>query len=595
MNCFSTTSLTPTTLDSHKRVNYSLGLVLGVDEFLQEQTYFMEGDRLHNRLLHGYGTLCGLQVSERSGASGPEILVQPGIAVDPQGQTINVPSPQCVSLNDWLGQEINRQKVEEASGSPPGPVELYVVLCYRECRTDNVPIPGSPCRTEEDSTSPSRIADDFELRLVTSPPDQAEEELVDRFGRLLDLIEIDGTATDFLSDEDLADLVRALAEDDQLPSWASPPVGSFILHPDTACEALQHAMHVWVTEVRGCDWTVEGQRCVRLAHLSFNTEEFGGRLLVNEDIDVDGSVTVDDETDRPLLLHTRLLHEWIACGRTASGMELLALDDLIDVDALPTAEGHIIIRRGLGWVSEELPASVIVHDELGGLSDDDHLQYFNEIRGDARYALLAHTHPGVTDHGGLTGLGDDDHLQYLNEARGDLRYAPINHAHGIDDLTDVISNPTVSGQILSWNQGLGQWTVGTIPPGPAGPQPTILPFATIRRLDNRLYEIWFNLDAPGNSVEIAELPPDLLLVQNETNATPGFLQGITVARIDRTRRNVFEATLQAEGEFMRFSFIMDLQLRDGRTLTEYVQDANVQFEGQNELKIITKFVHGSRN
>lgn len=32
---------------------------------------------------------------------------------------------------------------------------------------------------------------------------------------------------------------------------------------------------------------------------------------------------------------------------------------------------------------------------------------------------------GVTDHGALTGLGDDDHTQYLNNARGDARYDAI--------------------------------------------------------------------------------------------------------------------------------------------------------------------------
>jgi Protein of unknown function (DUF2793) len=33
---------------------------------------------------------------------------------------------------------------------------------------------------------------------------------------------------------------------------------------------------------------------------------------------------------------------------------------------------------------------------------------------------------GVTDHGLLTGLSDDDHAQYHNNARGDARYSPIN-------------------------------------------------------------------------------------------------------------------------------------------------------------------------
>lgn len=32
---------------------------------------------------------------------------------------------------------------------------------------------------------------------------------------------------------------------------------------------------------------------------------------------------------------------------------------------------------------------------------------------------------GVTDHGALTGLGDDDHTQYHNDTRGDARYVPL--------------------------------------------------------------------------------------------------------------------------------------------------------------------------
>jgi hypothetical protein len=63
--------------------------------------------------------------------------------------------------------------------------------------------------------------------------------------------------------------------------------------------------------------------------------------------------------------------------------------------------------------------------------------------GDAAWVLLKETFPqgtpdevertlefdlgggGVTDHGELTGLEDDDHPQYLNEDRGDARYAPV--------------------------------------------------------------------------------------------------------------------------------------------------------------------------
>jgi len=41
---------------------------------------------------------------------------------------------------------------------------------------------------------------------------------------------------------------------------------------------------------------------------------------------------------------------------------------------------------------------------------------------------------GVTDHGALTGLADDDHTQYYNEARGDARYAQLAHTHPADDI-----------------------------------------------------------------------------------------------------------------------------------------------------------------
>lgn len=36
---------------------------------------------------------------------------------------------------------------------------------------------------------------------------------------------------------------------------------------------------------------------------------------------------------------------------------------------------------------------------------------------------------GVTDHGLLTGLADDDHTQYFNTTRGDARYSLTSHLH----------------------------------------------------------------------------------------------------------------------------------------------------------------------
>jgi hypothetical protein len=51
---------------------------------------------------------------------------------------------------------------------------------------------------------------------------------------------------------------------------------------------------------------------------------------------------------------------------------------------------------------------------------------------------------GTSDHGELLGLGDDDHPQYLNNTRGDARYAPVSHTHVAAD----ISNSTTVGRAV---------------------------------------------------------------------------------------------------------------------------------------------------
>ena len=88
---------------------------------------------------------------------------------------------------------------------------------------------------------------------------------------------------------------------------------------------------------------------------------------------------------------------------------------------------------------------VLDHGNLTGLADDDHPQYHDDMRGDARYYTEIELNNGqldtvyyteteidskltmisgaiIKDHGGLTGLADDDHPQYHDDMRGDARY-----------------------------------------------------------------------------------------------------------------------------------------------------------------------------
>src|ERR1700730_3531227 len=45
-----------------RRLKYFFGQMLGAQDLQSEQDYFREKSKLHNRCLHGYGTVCGLLV-----------------------------------------------------------------------------------------------------------------------------------------------------------------------------------------------------------------------------------------------------------------------------------------------------------------------------------------------------------------------------------------------------------------------------------------------------------------------------------------------------------------------------------------------------
>lgn len=356
-------------LDPQKRVNYTFGMVLGVDEFNQEATYLIGKDHSQYQLAHGYGTICGLQVTI-STSPDLEAQVSNGVAINPRGQEIHVRQKMCARLNDWLSA--NKATLHALFGKPPFSLSLCVVLAYRECPTDSVPVPGQPCRTQEDSMAASRIADSFQLKLcinsdpiVTSPmsppvdqvslaglcyrPSQVEEDAIRRFGKLIHRIRI-GDLPSSLSEEQLLALVRQLATETGplgSPGLGSPPDDYSPIDLSTldAPYFLRSAFLVWVTEVRptlmanatGCTCATPDEDSVLLADLDFTV---GGAWQVV------GSVNID-QSRRPYLLESRLLQEWfLSQGESggAAGSDVVAAGvfDIVGTQAVaagPTVNG----------------------------------------------------------------------------------------------------------------------------------------------------------------------------------------------------------------------------------------------------------------
>ncbi|HLM56360.1 MAG TPA: hypothetical protein VK422_09615 [Pyrinomonadaceae bacterium] len=313
--------------DPAKHVNYSLGMVLGVDDFTQEFAYLSGRDQWLARDLVGYGTVSGLAVSVAYDADGRgEVVITPGAALSPRGQLIRVTPTQCADLGEWLSQERNRSRL---GGLPSGTkaLPLYVVLSYRECATDEVPIPGEPCRSEEDSMEASRLADNFRLELSFDPPDQREDDALRDFVRWLSqwVVAGDESTGTFATIEQFEKAVRGAAEVPSPPTsppdfmYGSPPAALRVRASET-CEFLRAALRIWVTELRPL-WGGAGQTAglapneegVLLAELSVPVRKTaaGDRW----ELDHPGSAKAAvNEARRPFVLHLRMLQEWVECG-----------------------------------------------------------------------------------------------------------------------------------------------------------------------------------------------------------------------------------------------------------------------------------------
>ncbi|MFS8979356.1 hypothetical protein PO002_33565 [Cupriavidus necator] len=343
--------LTGTAPDPTQHVNYARGMVLGVDDFVQEFTYLDGRDRWQARDALGYGTLSGLRVmAEVDGADGPRLHVRAGSALTPSGRHVCVPADQCAVINRWLAKPDNAAIVTRLlnPGSPPmsppvsppppdteGTVSLYLTLCWADCKTRPVPIPGEPCRSEDELMAPSRIADDFRLELREFPPLQTEEDALRDFVRWLraNIQVVDTSPPPAGDDTAWIEAMRPGIQPWLDVEWASPPsfesMGDYlfdlpapiVVGNGDLCALLRVALRFWVTELRPMWMAMHCHRveqrdvdCLLLARISFDVQWIGGSPAGAWQIVGSPPSILIDETTRPVLAQLRLLQEWALCG-----------------------------------------------------------------------------------------------------------------------------------------------------------------------------------------------------------------------------------------------------------------------------------------
>lgn len=342
MTAFSTVTPTPAALDASKHVNFTLGMVLGVDDFGQEFAYHSGRDKWLARDLIGAGTVRGLGVS--ISADGTEVIVAPGVALTPQGELVRVPAAQCAVVADWLKSNVTAVAMQVGGGSPPSPpssgtVTLYVVLRYKQCLTDPVPIPGEPCRSEADAMAASRVTDSFQLDLLLTPPAPTEEpgmRAVLAWLAAVPVVSGPGTATP-AAPGTLVDAMRAsfgLLSPSVSPSGTyPPPPPTLTFGAATVTTMYRIAMQLYATDLRDLIASA-GSAAIGVDAVPAETGILLGvvHLPVQETLSgvwTAGVPTVDPSPTRPFLLPLDMLKEaWLASsaiGAAAAGSAGTAL------------------------------------------------------------------------------------------------------------------------------------------------------------------------------------------------------------------------------------------------------------------------------
>jgi len=186
-------------LEAPERNHYFHGKMLDVRHFQLETEYHNGKRQLINRLVLGYGVVCGLGVRQAD-ADPPSVIVEPGLAIDCWGremivdvetQPIEIP-PELVGKppEDGPGEgDTPRQEDPDCPPEPPSEHEgLHLVLCYHECLTEPTPVLAGDCRDEE-PCQPGVIRERYRLEfrpgcLPLRDPQLALPDVIKRDGRV---------------------------------------------------------------------------------------------------------------------------------------------------------------------------------------------------------------------------------------------------------------------------------------------------------------------------------------------------------------------------------------------------------------------------
>jgi hypothetical protein len=143
-----------------ERIRYFTGRHMTARDFQDADTYHRSFRYLHNRILHGWGIACGLQVEPhpRRECRRDRVVVRCGLAIDCCGREIIVRKDVVSPPIPW------KQRPDDADKQEP--VSRYVLLLclkYTEICVEKVPVLYSPNACSTPAMEDGRIRECYEL------------------------------------------------------------------------------------------------------------------------------------------------------------------------------------------------------------------------------------------------------------------------------------------------------------------------------------------------------------------------------------------------------------------------------------------------
>lgn len=140
------------------RPKFGPGMLLQADDLDALTSYTRDLNRLLFRSLFGCGVVCGLDVTTKIDKCGDlQVTVNGGVALGCDGGPIYVPKPQTVTVGDCESDDY------------PLPPKLWVLLCATsKCCAPRTASCG--CDDDNPSSSPTRVRDGYEIRVVSKLP-----------------------------------------------------------------------------------------------------------------------------------------------------------------------------------------------------------------------------------------------------------------------------------------------------------------------------------------------------------------------------------------------------------------------------------------